>query len=121
MRFDMRRYVGTHNPDRNDLRVWDTGESDLEGCVTLVDPKRLVPKSPLASPKAAILALTDVLDKDHTRVDKLVKHKSRSGLFYDARQLASKRTYLQVVMSARFASPHTRTPDDWSSLYVTFV
>ena len=45
MRFDRRRYVGTHNPDRSDLRVWDMGEFAVEGCVTLADLKRFVPKS----------------------------------------------------------------------------
>ena len=80
---------------------WDTQLSDLDGCIEMHSSRTLVPRSALQSAKVSILALKDALeDQLYVAVKHTVDHYNRQGKFFDARNLQSKRCYLQCVLAS---------------------
>ena len=117
--FEILKFISDHAPDRTKLNVWQTEMSDIEGHVSLVNPAPLVPKTPLQQPKASILALVDALDAaKFIGVQKKVDH-TRAAVFFDARHLPGRRTYLQAVLMSRtlFEKGQKAFPSNLSSAF----
>jgi hypothetical protein len=106
-KFDFIQYLVEQQPQRTEMRLWKVGVSDYKDMVNLHSPYALVPMTPLQSPKASVLSLTDALDNiDFIAVAQKVSHWKKGGHFYDARDVQSKRTYLQAVLMCDFLYQH---------------
>ena len=116
-KFDIFKFISDFDPPRNTLRVWESQHSDIEGCITVVSPKQLVPATPLTDPKVPVLALTDALDLTHVGVERLITHTKHSGLLYDCRNL--RKPYLQCVLAASslFAKGNKGFKSNLSSIF----
>ena len=69
---------------RNDVRLWDTTQSDYSGCTALVNSRLATPLSPIISKSFPLVGLWDMLEvAGFMRVHRVVKHSVRSGKFYD--------------------------------------
>ena len=105
--FDPIQYLSDQLPDRMDFKIWDTKVSDYEGCITLHNVRTPVPRSPLTSSRASVLALQDALERqEYIGVARKISHWQRAGKFFDIRALESKRTYLQAVLSCQWLYAH---------------
>ena len=81
---------------------WEEAASDVEGCISMVNPKPVKQQAGLSDKRISVLALVDALLADgHTFVDRQVIHKAGDpARLVDGRRLASKRHYLQCVVAA---------------------
>ena len=85
---DIIEIISRDLPDRGEIKVWETRESDVEGCLELFNPCPPVPRSALNSKTSPILALVDALDhQEFLALNRTVEHSPRSGLFYDGRTI----------------------------------
>lgn len=86
--------------DRRRWLKWETRQSDVEGCVSLVAPTPLRPQASLSSPTIPVLCLMDALDQAGVAgVERRVVHDSVGVKEYDCRQAVAKRAYLQCVLA----------------------
>jgi hypothetical protein len=87
---------------RNDVRLWDTTQSDYGGCTALVNSRLATPLSPIISKSFPLVGLWDMLEvAGFMRVHRVVKHSVRSGKFYDEAGALS-RLYLRAVLSSKW-------------------
>ena len=101
--FNVFKYIAEHKPDRSKFLQWDTQLSDVDGCIELHSSCTLVPRSALQSAKVSVLALKDALeDQLYVAVNRTVDHHNQQGKFVDARNVQSKRCYLQCVLASRW-------------------
>ena len=99
---DIIEIISRDLPDRGEIKVWETRESDVEGCLELFNPCPPVPRSALNSKTSPILALVDALDhQEFLALNRTVEHSPRSGLFYDGRTITSRQSYLQCVLASK--------------------
>lgn len=85
---------------RHFISVWQAKLSDIDGCVELHSPQRLVESRAfdLMGKKPPVLALLDALSaKGFAGVDRAVVH-MEGVQEYDRRQLSGRRAYLQCVL-----------------------
>ena len=103
IKFEVLKFIADHLPDRQGIRLWDTRPSDLEGCITFCSPRKLTPQTALTNAKVPILTLLDALDhQDYIGIAKKVTHSIHSGMLFDSRNIASKRSYLQCVLAFKW-------------------
>jgi hypothetical protein len=93
--------TGSDAAGRSSILKWKPGESDISGCTSFGNAAVVKPPQTLGDPKVPVLSLVDALDAaGFIAVQRLVVHSPTSGLFFDSRNLASKRTYLQAVLQS---------------------
>jgi hypothetical protein len=93
--------TGSSPEARQSVVVWDMCDSDLSDCFCLRNLGCVHPKCSLGDPKVPVLSLVDALNAaEYIEQSRLVVHSPTSGLYYDSRNLYSKRTYLQAVLDA---------------------
>ena len=81
---------------------WDSGVSDIEGCINMHSPKPIQCNLALGSPSVPVLCLLDELEQqDFVASSKLVVHTKSSGKFFDDRDAAAKRNYFQCVLAKK--------------------
>ena len=103
IKFEVLKFIADHLPDRQGIRLWDTRPSDLEGCITFCSPRKLTPQTALTNAKVPILTLLDALDdQDYIGIAKKVTHSIHSGMLFDSRNIASRRSYLQCVLAFKW-------------------
>jgi hypothetical protein len=94
--------LGSNPEARGSLWKWTPADSDLAGCTRLVDRCVASPSCSLGDSKVPVLSLLDALDElKYIKVDRPVIHTKTSGLFFDGRNLLSKRAYLQAVLDSQ--------------------
>ena len=100
---------------RCNYKVWKEVPSEVDGTLQLESPTVLSCSLSLSDPKIPVLCLLDVLsERDCLDLDKVQIHTKRSGLFFDRRNVSSKRFYLQCVLSSEsiFAKGHSNFRSD---------
>lgn len=86
---------------RSQFKVWESVDSDLDGCLGLCHPECITSKRMLSDARVPVLCLQDSLVAlGYIASRGLVVHSPTSGLFYDSRDLMSSRTYVQAVLSS---------------------
>ena len=61
LKIDILRVLGTDNDSRHQVLSWQTGISQVEGCVLLHNSSPAKPALPLGSPQIPVLCLIDAL------------------------------------------------------------
>lgn len=85
---------------RRQFVKWQATTSDVEGCLRLMSPEVLRPKLPLTSPDILVLALVDALkERGCEGVSQRCFHSNADQKTFDARDLPSRRSYLQCVLA----------------------
>ena len=84
---------------RATFRRWTAAPGRRENCVSLIDAQPLRAKGSLFDADAPVLSLLDQLAAEAFRpVRALVNHAPAMDLTFDAREISSKRNYLQAVL-----------------------
>ena len=89
--------------DCEKILIWQSTESDLEGCVCLHRAEPLKYQGSLTAASAPTLAVLAKLREDgFVAQSKIINHRPRAGKFYDTRGLfLSRKIYMQCVLSQR--------------------
>ena len=99
LRMDILQFLGDPIENRGEVKLWNTSESDIESCALWREPRDVEYKGSLMQSTTPVLALLDKLRAEHfTAVYKAFTHHKRSGKYFDARDLPSKRCYLQCCL-----------------------
>ena len=86
--------------NRHLWRRWQVEDSDVAGCLSLVQPTVLQTTLPLTSPKIPVLSLLDALHQQgFSGRDQGVVHQHVHFKNYDDRNITAKREYLQCVLA----------------------
>ena len=88
-----------HRDKRQDITVWKSGRSDVEGCEHWHSPVQLQPKMNLNSPFVPALSLLDLLAARGFVGKRGVVLHDGGTLFYDARTPWSRRAYFRCVIA----------------------
>ena len=97
---DLLGLTGSKQERRHLWTKWQTKASGVDGCVCAHSLVVLSPQMSLASAKILVLCLMDALKiGGWGQLQRRVDHSPHHASFYDARSLASKRAYLQAVLS----------------------
>ncbi len=92
---------GVDLSQRASFKMWTPTESDLYGCMCLHQPKSITSALMLSDSRVPVACLLDALaEQEHIARPQLHVHAPLAGLYYDSRNLQSKRTYLQAVLAA---------------------
>lgn len=90
---------GTTMQSRSSITVWQTRNSDVDGCCELYGPERILDRPvDLMGAQVPVLSLLDALGgKGFKAVEETVEHKM-GVLAYDCRRVTGRRSYLQCVL-----------------------
>ena len=100
-KLDMLDWITTLD-GRHSVRIWTSRPSTLPGHEEWFNPERLRFQGSLMNDDSPVLALVDSLNAaGHVAKYGLVKHSKHSGLLYDARSVASKRSYLRLCLASK--------------------
>ena len=98
---DVLSVVGVSEHTRGYIQVWQSRESEIDGCINLHDPQPLCPRMTLGDAAAPALALMDALEQaGYKAVQYQTTHCADGSLLYDRRHALQKRCYLQCVLAA---------------------
>ena len=98
---DLLRLCGCNPWQRHRFLQWESGPSEVDGCLALRNPVVARPLMGLAHPRVPCLTLMDALHaKGFVGQRGLVVHRPGGALVYDDRRLASKRGYLKCILSS---------------------
>lgn len=92
--------------NRHLWRRWQVGDSDVSGCLCLMQPAILQTTLALNSPKIPVLSLLDALHQQgFAGRDQGVLHQHANFKNYDERNIVAKRAYLQCVLAMQSILP----------------
>ena len=96
---DLLSCIGDIIDGRSGICTWRIQKSDTAGCEEWFSPSVVKYDKSLMTVDAPVLAIVDQLRENHfTAKYSKIDHRRRSGKFYDARSLPSKRSYLQCLL-----------------------
>jgi hypothetical protein len=98
---DIVEVFGASAAERAHFKVWEPSESDLEGCIALINPTCIASQRMLSDTSVPVLCLIDSLGSaGYMGMSSLQTHTPTSGLFFDNRNILSSRSYLQAVLAS---------------------
>ena len=99
-KLDLVHICGTDPSIRGAILRRERQESDVEGCIALVNGQPIEPGVPLGSPRIPILSLLDALEHNGFEPEQhVVTHSNGGRKAYDARDPMGKRAYYQCVIA----------------------
>lgn len=97
---DVLRVCGHRRSNREHWFRWDGRSSDVEGCLSMTNSRRLSPTMPLSSPSVPVLSLLDELGRQGWEgLPARALHSPDSPNIFDCRSQLSKRSYFQCLLA----------------------
>ena len=91
--------LGDNMMDRTMWRTWKATTSDVDGCLSLVEPAECLPTGKLCDAQMPVLCLLDSLVAEGFVGHRgKLTHKEAAPKQYDSRKLSARRRYLQCVL-----------------------
>jgi hypothetical protein len=97
---DVLAVAGATDDARSNIRVWQTRQSDVEGCINARSPGPLVPRMALSHASVPVLASIDAMEAQGYKGEKRKgTHSAETPKEYDSRRVLPKRTYFQRILA----------------------